>query len=170
MEKKCTKCGLSKNLTQFYKDRGRSDGRHAACKQCEYKKIPHYRRPPQESAFNKLFGSYRNSAKFRGLSFTISYEFFREVVQQPCFHCGDPPSPYNPFKNNTSISKKRREDAWILKSGIDRVDNSIGYEANNCVPCCAPCNYMRQDSSILEWLSRCRKILDSSEARNVRAA
>jgi 5-methylcytosine-specific restriction endonuclease McrA len=29
--------------------------------------------------------------------------------------------------------------------GIDRVDNSIGYTPDNCVPCCTQCNRIKLD-------------------------
>jgi hypothetical protein len=34
MEKQCTKCGITKPITDFYKDKNRSDGYFPQCKQC----------------------------------------------------------------------------------------------------------------------------------------
>ena len=34
MFKKCTKCGLNKNLNKFYKDKQKKDGLCSSCKEC----------------------------------------------------------------------------------------------------------------------------------------
>lgn len=31
----------------------------------------------------------------------------------------------------------------LFAHGIDRVDNSVGYTIENCVPCCTSCNFMK---------------------------
>jgi hypothetical protein len=33
-------------------------------------------------------------------------------------------------------------------NGIDRIDNSIGYNHDNCLPCCGTCNYIKNKFSI----------------------
>jgi hypothetical protein len=42
-------------------------------------------------------------------------------------------------------------DNDFVYNGIDRVDNSKGYEINNCVPCCIICNKSKLDLSLEEW-------------------
>jgi hypothetical protein len=55
-------------------------------------------------------------------------------------------------------------------SGIDRLDNNIGYVSGNCVPCCSVCNYAKRDMTVDQfknWIKRIyinqyRKISDKS--------
>jgi 5-methylcytosine-specific restriction endonuclease McrA len=46
----------------------------------------------------------------------------------------------------------------IKMNGIDRIDSSIGYSLENCVPCCARCNWMKSDLSQEEFLQRVKYI------------
>lgn len=41
----------------------------------------------------------------------------------------------------------------FIYSGIDRVDSAKSYNAENCVPCCKVCNYMKRSLSRSEFLS-----------------
>jgi hypothetical protein len=59
-----------------------------------------------------------------------------KIITQPCDYCGSLPDPYN---------------------GIDRVDNTRGYELDNVVPCCMDCNfskYTRTREEFLNWIKR----------------
>lgn len=72
------------------------------------------------------FSIYKARAKRRDISFNLTLEEFSTFWQQPCYYC-----------------------ACEIKSiGIDRVDNSIGYELNNCVSCCAKHNSDKKSTSI----------------------
>ena len=42
-------------------------------------------------------------------------------------------------------------------NGIDRIDSSLGYSRNNCVPCCKHCNYVKGNLSMNDfqiWVKR----------------
>jgi hypothetical protein len=73
-------------------------------------------------------GQLRASAKKRGLLCTLTPGQYRTLVAQPCHYCG-------------------RE---LPKTGgcLDRLDNDLGYEMTNVVPCCPECNSIRG-----EWLT-----------------
>lgn len=74
---------------------------------------------------------YRIEAERRNYSFDLSKEEFIEIVNKPCYYCGKENSQY--FTHH--ITKVKHEF-----SGIDRVDNSKGYSADNVVSCCRTCN------------------------------
>jgi len=57
-------------------------------------------------------------------------------------------------KMNVKIPNERR----ILVNGIDRKVNFVGYQSNNCVPCCASCNYMKQDMNEKDFLNKIDRI------------
>jgi hypothetical protein len=84
-----------------------------------------------EANFNSLYSSYQKTAQRYNRIFKLSRDEFRELITSNCFYC--------------DISPQRKRFAKgtngpFYYNGIDRVDNSIGYEKQNCVPCCRKCN------------------------------
>ena len=159
--KLCPNCGFAKELEAFGKDRSKSDGFHRLCKKClgkralEYRlqRTPEqiekrkewekrYRASPHAKAKRKIharknhtsiggrFCWCRNAQKRRGRSWTITREQFAELISKPCTYCGGP-------LPETS-------------AGLDRLDNSKGYDIENVTPCCALCNYARRDQFTVE--------------------
>ena len=41
---------------------------------------------------------------------------------------------------------------------LTAADSKIGYNKDNCVPCCSSCNYMKHTSNHIEFLNRIDKI------------
>jgi len=72
---------------------------------------------------NYSYTNYKYSASLKQLMFEISKEEYLLLVVSPCNYCG-------------IIQEKGF-------NGIDRLNSSIGYVKNNCVSCCAMCNYMK---------------------------
>ncbi len=68
----------------------------------------------------------RAGAKARGLNWTIEKEHYYALVSEPCFYCE--------LENDTEVGV-----------GLDRLDNSRGYEPDNVVSCCGLCNKIRSD-------------------------
>jgi hypothetical protein len=104
--------------------------------------------PKGEASLNGIWCSYRYGAKQRSIDFKLTKEEFKNIITQNCYYCGTPPIEklYNKEQNGS-----------CLVTGIDRVDNSHGYEFNNVVPCCEICNraklIMPQDVFIA-WVKR----------------
>lgn len=95
-----------------------------------------------------LLNRYRSNARNRNHVFNLSFEDFRILVNQDCFYCGEMPS----------IEIKTNRDERIAKfNGIDRLDNDLGYENENCVPCCTNCNYRKHTLSFDDFISWIRK-------------
>ena len=161
-QKNCIKCNTEKNISCFTKKAQYLDGLNCYCKECVsltskayYLTTKDVRREQQYKA-NKAFrennkekikilshsivsrySTYRSSAKKRHLSFDLTLEDFEIFWNSQCSYCG--------------------ED--INGIGIDRIDSNRGYTLENCVPCCAPCNYMKQSHSEQEWYARMLLIL-----------
>ena len=79
-----------------------------------------------EKKVNNIHYSYTNykySAELKQLVFEFTKEEFIEIVKLPCNYCG-------------IIQEKGF-------NGIDRVNSTIGYVSDNCVTCCAMCNFMK---------------------------
>ncbi len=45
-------------------------------------------------------------------------------------------------------------------SGIDRVDSSVGYSMNNCIPCCKVCNWSKTNQSVGEFLAWAQRVAE----------
>lgn len=117
------------------------------CKKCQSREI--YRKNAKEIILNEMFRQYKYAAKKRNYEFLIDKKLFNELVLSKCFYCGTEPT------QKRMVTEKRRsiwnEKEYILTNGIDRVNNSKGYEIDNCVPCCQFCNISKHTLSISEW-------------------
>jgi len=98
-------------------------------------------------AQNKVLYSYRVEAENRGLEWGLSNEQALGIMEQTCSYCDAVPS---------NLSKTTNGD--FQYNGIDRVDNSLGYDEGNCVACCRVCNFMKGTMSREEFLSHIRRI------------
>ncbi len=165
--KQCTKCKIKKSLFDFYILKSSKDGHRNVCKTCQYKAKPH--RSPKESSFIYLYNICKNAAIFREIVFNLTTEQHRNIITKNCYHCGAVPIQYNPYVSKhiakKPVSKKRLSEAWILKNGIDRLDNSIGYVESNCVPCCQKCNYGKQDYTLEEYIKHSYDVVNYQEAK-----
>lgn len=84
-----------------------------------------------EYAKNNLFKQYRQHAESRGIAFHLTQTEFLNLTAQNCYYCNCPPAHKSHPKNAYG------EYSY---NGVDRVDNEIGYQLDNCVPACRPCN------------------------------
>lgn len=111
-----------------------------------------YLKEPHLVARNVVISRYRASAEHRGLAFDLTIEQCEGYFRQPCFYCGWPPS---------NTVKPRAHPGYVfVYSGIDRKDNDVGYTKANCVSCCTPCNYAKNNYSFEEfvcWIERLTK-------------
>jgi len=129
------KDGMVKSCGCLIKERSRANG---------FKNIK------KDTALNSVIRTYKSSAKKRGLKFELNKEQFKFLTQQNCEYCGDPPK-------NIRIKPRRSISHLVLPyiyNGIDRVDNSVGYELSNCVTCCYHCNTMKMHFTKEEFLRK----------------
>lgn len=81
------------------------------------------------------FARYKLQAKRRGFKFNLTKELFISLCQEECFYCGSP-GP----------------------NGLDRLDNSKGYDLANAVACCTKHNSMKSKMSVEEFAGECNKV------------
>lgn len=96
--------------------------------------------PRGQTGLNKLFYSYSNSKK----EFSLKLEDFNRLTSSNCYYCNARPS---------KISFNTKSNNWgaYIYNGIDRMNNSIGYIIENCVSCCAICNWAKNNRDINEF-------------------
>lgn len=97
---------------------------------------------------NSVVAGYRAGAVRRGLVFDLSDAELDGLFAGPCFYCGAPPG---------NIAKRAKLLGAFIYSGIDRVNNDVGYLSDNVVSCCAECNLQKSSRNIealLDWVER----------------
>ena len=160
-EKICNKCGLSKILSEYHSSKTCKYSVRNTCKECrkierkEYKLRPDvlaaskkYYQDNKDSfrermnnhyhTLNGQYHQYKKRAKKANLLFEFSENECLLFYNTNCYYCGDK----------------------IKGIGIDRLDNSIGYTKNNCVPCCSTCNFMKHVLNIEEFKQHLLKIIN----------
>lgn len=135
-------CFRSENSSKMWKVLGKIGGR----KRRKYS--------TSESSARDLFQKYMK--RHPG---NLSLEKFCELTQQHCYHCGSAPSQKYLVKNVTD------DLGTYIYNGLDRLDNSKGYDLDNVVPCCGRCNFMRLNLTLDEFYKHVKKILSYQEVK-----
>ena len=86
----------------------------------------------------KVVNNICQCAKRRKKDIALTNTQIFDLIIKPCTYCNR--DPEFPKRHN----------------GIDRVDNDIGYELSNCLPCCWICNRAKGNMTVAEfraWMS-----------------
>lgn len=75
-----------------------------------------------KSRFNKA----KNGAEERGIKWTLKFEDYERIIQDPCFYCAN-----------------QLGEPTKLAGGLDRLNSNKGYSLSNVVSCCVVCNVMK---------------------------
>lgn len=145
--KACTECHAEKAFEDFALDSRTPTGRTSKCRVCirrktkawydEHKTESNRVRRAREQTLPYKFSRYARDSVKRGISFRLTFKQFAAVFGKPCRYCGMPGS----------------------SNGLDRVDNTRGYEPDNVVPCCIICNRMKSSASMSEFFAHCARIV-----------
>jgi hypothetical protein len=146
------KCDCGKETIRVHASLMNGDVRSCGCLQKESRFLP-----GDEGSFNQVFYIYKHNADKREIEFSLTKEEFRSISSKMCKYCGSEPKPRY-ARNIKSV-----DAIPYVYNGIDRVENTLGYVASNCVPCCSLCNYMKRELSTEEFLSHIKKVLSYSK-------
>ena len=108
---------------------------------------------------SNLYACCRANARKRGYSFELSKERFLELCKMGCYYCGIAPS--NLHKAN--LGKKSDGEHYVsyfTYNGVDRYDNALGYNENNCVAACFNCNRAKGERSPEEFKAWILRVLE----------
>lgn len=96
---------------------------------------------------NKAVSHFYQDLKNREQNFSVSKKDVADLMFRNCFYCNIKPS------NALKIKLTKYSSVQVVNySGLDRVDNNLGYLTNNVVPCCAVCNCSKRDLELYDWL------------------
>lgn len=104
---------------------------------------------PQEAIYRQALRSLKHGAKSRGLRIDVSDAQLLQLQQLPCYYCGH---------SDTRCTRTHAIRVCVHCSGVDRVDNTLGYVEGNCVPCCRLCNQAKMDLTIDEFFAWVRRV------------
>lgn len=108
------------------------------------------RRYDDDYIYESALNDFKKKAKERNLSWQLTYQQFVDMITKECHYCTAPPS-----------SKRFRRMPWNSKvpiNGIDRKNNMVGYEIDNCVPCCGICNRAKSSMSYEDFIMYINRI------------
>lgn len=108
------------------------------------------RLPEGEASFNRKYADYKRKAENRNIAFELSKEEFKKFTQQKCHYCGIEPK---------NICKSERNTGDFIYNGIDRINNKLGYEIENIVPCCKICNMLKKDLDYYIFIAHIKQIV-----------
>jgi hypothetical protein len=97
---------------------------------------------------NPSFYKYMSNAENRNIKFLLQKQEFDDILSYDCYYCG--------------------KDS----KGIDRRDNNIGYEIDNCVACCKYCNHIKKELDydvLLEHISKIEQHTRNNKEVNLKA-
>lgn len=138
-----------------------TSGRHVSCgcqkirAASENSRKSRYKVRKETASFNVMKGSYKRGAAIRGVEWALSDEDTKKLFNGNCFYCGSVPS--NNYKTTYYNMKY---------SGIDRIDNTLGYTVSNTVSCCKICNHAKHTMSqnnFIDWILMAAKHISSLE-------
>lgn len=108
---------------------------------------------PGTAAKNAVLIQYKSGANKRGLCWSLTDPQALALFEGACEYCGNGPS-------NIKTSKKYIGN--FVYNGIDRLDNSRGYEEGNVVSCCITCNKLKMNRKTEEFFESIKRIYEFS--------
>ena len=112
----------------------------------------------REAILKREYSSLKKrNRKFASDEDVISFQEFKELVNQPCFYCNEIGSKEISDRIQTRGKIFICSGEIININGIDRLDSSKGYIKGNCIPCCTRCNYAKHTQTLQEfkdWVCR----------------
>lgn len=107
---------------------------------------------PKTVAVRVLMRSYKISAKYRNYEFNLTEQQCESLFEGDCLYCGIKPMQIK------LIKRKTHPGCEFYYNGIDRVNNTLGYNIKNCVSCCGMCNAMKTDMDYENFIDHVCKI------------
>lgn len=105
----------------------------------------------KKRCLKRLFSLKKSEAKKRKKSFSLDLNQLSLLVTAPCHYCG-----------SVQSNLLKYQGLEFGYNGIDRLDNSVGYEPKNCVAACRFCNSLRASMPLEAWLEFLDSVAESA--------
>lgn len=113
------------------------------CSKCFLSKVNIGFNNPNRKHIDQRYPEYKTNAKRRGINFYLTSEQFAEIVNCPCHYCDG-------FSVDRNIKSRG--------NGIDRKNSNMGYEKDNCVPCCSTCNFIKNNMGYGDFIKYIKQV------------
>jgi hypothetical protein len=101
-----------------------------------------------QSSNRTSYNGYKKRALAKDLTFELDETMFLDICSRPCHYCC-------------------RASTKVNKNGIDRIDNTQGYNVHNCAPCCSECNAMKTNMLCEDFVNTCIRVSQNAGNINV---
>lgn len=119
--KVCVMCNEEKQVSEFWKQKGRLDGLQRGCKKCDA-----IRSSIRGRTISGRLKYTQTKARLNHVPFNLTIDYYTNLINKPCIYCSG-------NLNETG-------------TGLDRLKNETGYTKGNVVPCCWTCNMVKGDN------------------------
>lgn len=156
-------CDCGKTKTVYIDKLRGGDTKSCGCLNSELTSLraSNMRKPNEQFYHEPIIASAR--AIYKLYSDGLTFEQFYDLSSKNCFYCNKAPS--NSFNcYDKTATKERRDKAWFIYSGLDRIDSSLSHNIDNVVPCCWECNYSKSNYSQKEFYDFIIKLTSHQEA------
>ena len=133
------KCDCGNEKVIMLQNVTRNNVKSCGCYQLRYHKSIKFHGDPLQRIINKIFSHYKKRSNYKNIAFDLNIEQFAALIKQGCTYCGE-----------VGVNGQSN----LKYNGIDRVDNFLGYTADNSVPCCKYCNQMKSDTSLEKFIEK----------------
>lgn len=150
--KKCSKCGIEKPITDFWKSKRYKDEHYTSCKDCQKKNNiswlnrnrEYYRQYSslREKTPQRIFQRVKDRAKNIHilLSFSqLDFVSWFNNQEKKCVYCGIRLEDLGRVSNDTQLKRFNRT------LSVDRKNPMLGYGLDNIVLSCTRCNLIKND-------------------------
>lgn len=140
--KRCPRCGETKPLTDFGKNRQAKNDINCWCKECCRKEAERYRRTPtgiynQINSRQKYYHKHNHpAAKPFEITKNEFVEWYKDAIKQ-CVYCD--------ILEMDFIFLKQKYGSRTDRLTVDCKDNTIGYKSGNIVLACERCNFLKSN-------------------------
>jgi len=146
--KKCSKCKTNKNYKDFHSDLSTKDGYTYQCKACRNKSSRNYLKTERGRYVHRTQEKIRRSVNPKSMLLNLAKQRAKRKGLDFCLRCSDFDIPdMCPVLGIPIFSSEKLTDN---SPTIDRINNTVGYVANNIMVISWRANRLKSDASASE--------------------
>lgn len=110
--------------------------------------------PLEDIISNQIYCYYRKNARDRKIIWKLSRDKVKELIFSPCYYCGITAGTV------TKVDWITKRPNTLPNNGIDRLNSSLEYNNENCVPSCFTCNFAKRLMTVSEFVCWAKQIAE----------